>query len=242
MTTLLTLPIDVLEQIVIMTASPSLADMLHLLLTCRILYQSLSVTANPHIYASISRRLFDTPFIRQGVPPDSSIAAECVRRLRLTRRIRRGDQTAQNLLTDLWTAYGLVLEGGSLNASQLSSAGFSGYIEDVVRVYCALTEDEPREAHTRDLAIWLLALTITRGEHLVGRGPGITRTESYSVDDILRMCEEGRERLLEVLRPIVMRKVRYLSLLMMRSHTNTICLSVLFPKTTMPQTVQLHTC
>ena len=105
MTTLLTLPVDILEQIAILTSSPSLTDLLHLILTCRVVYQSLSVTANPHIYASISRRLFDTPFIRQGAPPDSSIAAEFVRRLRFTRRIRRGELTVHTLPVDLWTAY-----------------------------------------------------------------------------------------------------------------------------------------
>lgn len=181
MATIVTLPVDILEQIAILTSSPSLTDLLHLIMTCRVVYQSLSATANPHIYASISRRLFDTPFIRQGAPPDSSIAAEFVRRLRFTRRVRRGELTMQTLPVDLWTAYGLALEGGSLNASHLTSAGFYGYIEKVVKMYCALAEDEPREAPTRDLAIWLLALTITRGEHLAARGPGLTRTESDSL-------------------------------------------------------------
>ncbi|KAF9027838.1 hypothetical protein BDZ89DRAFT_1066563 [Hymenopellis radicata] len=190
MASLATLPTDILEQVGIIASSQSLADLLHLMLTCRTVHDQLSIAYNPHVYASISRQIFDVPFLRQGVPPDSAIAAELIQRLRLFRRIRRGDLSVQALPEALWTAYGLVLEGGSLNASHLAAAGFSAFIEEVLRTYSARTDDRnQREARMacRNLATWLLALTITR-------------------DDIVRMSEEAREELLGILRPLAVDK------------------------------------
>ncbi|KAF9037361.1 hypothetical protein BDZ89DRAFT_1061527 [Hymenopellis radicata] len=161
MASLATLPTDILEQVGIIASSQSLADLLHLMLTCRTVHDQLSIAYNPHVYASISRQIFDVPFLRQGALPEA-----------------------------LWTAYGLVLEGGSLNASHLAAAGFSAFIEEVLRTYSARTDDRnQREARMacRNLATWLLALTITR-------------------DDIVRMSEEAREELLGILRPLAVDK------------------------------------
>lgn len=175
MASLATLPTDILEQVAIIASSQSLVDLLHLMLTCRSVHDQLSIAYNPHVYASISRQIFDVPFLHQGVPPDSAIAAELIQRLRLFRRIRRGDLSVQALPEALWTAYGLVLEGGSLNASHLAAAGFPAFIEEVLRTYSARTDDRnQREARMacRNLATWLLALTITRGEPSIGSGRG----------------------------------------------------------------------
>ncbi|KIY67650.1 hypothetical protein CYLTODRAFT_422365 [Cylindrobasidium torrendii FP15055 ss-10] len=191
MASLTSLPTDVLELIAVLCAS-SLQSLLHLMLAGRTFYLRLSIAANPHIYATICRRLFNVPFISQGVPQSSAVADELFRRLRVLRRIRDSDLTTHSLTQDLWTAFGLVLEGG---AAHLREAGFLQYATTLLRRSLLLPGDVlfldkscgNGSQERVSLLLWLVALTIKR-------------------DDILGMDEERHEKLTDILMPLLLNK------------------------------------
>ncbi|KAK0457120.1 uncharacterized protein EV420DRAFT_540637 [Desarmillaria tabescens] len=184
-----TLPRDVLEHVALLTTSSlslsSLSNILYLLLTSRAIHHQLCIRCNPHLYARIFRAIFDVPFHRSCIPPDSAVAAELSQRFRLIRRIQRSDYSTKALRQDLWTAYGMVLENEGLNVSHLRGVGFLGFLDGLVRK--SITEGTANNdaIECMGLAIWLLALTITRR-------------------DINSRSEASRDELLLLLRPFVL--------------------------------------
>ncbi|KAK0440158.1 hypothetical protein EV421DRAFT_2058573 [Armillaria borealis] len=161
-----TLPRDVLEHVALLTTSSSslssLSNILHLLLSSRTIYHQLCIHCNPHLYAQVFRTIFDVPFHRSCIPPDSALAAELSQRFRLIRRIQRSDYSNKALRQDLWTAYGMVLESEGLNVPHLKSVGLSGFLDGLVRK--SITEGVANNdaIECMGLAFWLLALTMTR--------------------------------------------------------------------------------
>lgn len=186
---LVTLPRDVLEHIARLTTSSSclssLSNILHLLLSSRTIYHQLCMHCNPHLYAQVFRIIFDVPFHRLRIPPDSALAAELSQRFRLIRRIQRCDYSNDVLRQDLWTAYGMVLENEGLNVAHLKSVGLSGFLDGLVRksITEGVANDDAIEC--MGLAIWLLALTMTRRA-------------------INSRSEASRDELLLLLRPFVL--------------------------------------
>ncbi|KAK0237162.1 hypothetical protein EDD85DRAFT_953171 [Armillaria nabsnona] len=184
-----TLPRDVLERVALLTTSSSslssLSNILHLLLSSRTIYHQLCIHYNPHLYAQVFRTIFDVPFHRLRIPPDSALAAELSQRFRLIRRIQRCDYSNKALRQDLWTAYGMILESEGLNVAHLESVGLSGFLDGLVRK--SITEGVANNdaIECKGLATWLLALTMTRR-------------------DINSRSEAPREGLLHLLRPFVL--------------------------------------
>ncbi|SJL11034.1 uncharacterized protein ARMOST_14435 [Armillaria ostoyae] len=184
-----TLPRDVLEHVALLTTSSSslssLSNILHLLLSSRTIYHQLCIHCNPHLYAQVFRTIFDVPFHRSCIPPDSALAAELSQRFRLIRRIQRSDYSNKALRQDLWTAYGMVLESEGLNVPHLKSVGLSGFLDGLVRK--SITEGVANNdaIECMGLAFWLLALTMTRR-------------------DIHSRSEASRDGLLLLLRPFVL--------------------------------------
>ncbi|KAK0200785.1 hypothetical protein DFS33DRAFT_1386707 [Desarmillaria ectypa] len=184
-----TLPRDVLEHVALLTTSSSslssLSNILHLLLSSRTIYHQLCIRCNPHLYARIFRAMFDVSFHRSCLPPDSALAAELSQRFRLIRRIQRSDYSTKALRQDLWTAYGMVLESEDLNVSHLKAVGFSGFLDGLVRKSITEGATNNDAIECMGLAIWLLALTMTRR-------------------DIDSRSEASRDELLLLLRPFVL--------------------------------------
>ncbi|KAK0189492.1 hypothetical protein F5146DRAFT_1051259 [Armillaria mellea] len=184
-----TLPRDVLERVALLTTSSSsllsLTNIRHLLLSSRTIYHQLCMHYNPHLYAQVFRTIFDAPFHHLRIPPDSALTAELSQRFRLIRRIQRCDYSNKALRQDLWTAYGMVLESERLNVAHLKSVGLSGFLDGLVRK--SITEGVANNdaIECMGLAIWLLALTMTRR-------------------DISSRSEASRDGLLLLLRPFVL--------------------------------------
>ena len=160
-------PCDVLLYIALLVPTSSelesLRHLLDLLLTSSTIYHSLSIHSSPHLYANIFRTKFDIVQDLHGQLTDSVLAAECVRRCRLLRRVRRGDLTSENAEQDLWTTLRMIMENNGLNAAQLHAAGFSDFIMPFAKAHlpCDGTTYSP-EYGISALATWLLCFTISQ--------------------------------------------------------------------------------
>ncbi|KAJ7573983.1 hypothetical protein C8J56DRAFT_475965 [Mycena floridula] len=194
--TLQTIPSDVLEHIAFFSFPTSAfeppSDILNLLLTCHLIHDSLSVPSCPQLYAKVFHTRFDidpTRRIADGLT-DSILAAELVQRHRVLRRVRRRDTSQETLVQDLSTALAMILENVYLNQAQLSTAGISVFIVDVVLRYL----EEAKVTVTRcslygqhlNLALWLAALTLSSG-------------------DVKAAPEELRDNILSLLCPFISR-------------------------------------
>lgn len=170
-TSLDTIPDDVLQYIALLTLSSSIfdppVDTLHLLLTSRTMYRSLSVAACPSLYAKGLQVRFDFyPSSGQDRPTTSALAEQFTNCCRLLRRARRRDTSNLDLVEDLWTSLWILLESSGLNEAQLFMAGFSEFITDVMLKY--LKEDGTHQIHPNpphnqraSLYLWLAALTLS---------------------------------------------------------------------------------
>ena len=160
-------PCDILQYIALLVPTSSelesLCHLLNLLLTSSTFYHSLSIHASPHLYASIFRTKFDIVQDLHGQLTDSALAAECVRRCRLLRRVRRGDLASENAEQDLWAALRMIMENNGLNDAQLLAAGFPEFVMPFAKAHLPYggTIHSP-EYEISVLAAWLLCLTISR--------------------------------------------------------------------------------
>jgi hypothetical protein len=175
-----TLPRDILQTIAFLSASPSVfeppTEILLLLLTHPLIYQSLRVSYAPDLYAHIFFTKFDTraPIRRfSGQLRDSAFAAELLARCRLLRRVHRVDFSSAGLKQDLWTALWMFLESDGLNESQLSQVNFSDFILSLARSELA---HEPKShgrldgiSSLKPIIVWLLCLALRRRTYAPSR-------------------------------------------------------------------------
>ena len=168
-----TLPRDILQTIAFLSASTSVfeppIEILHLLLTHPLIYQSLCVPSAPDLYAHIFFTKFDTqaPIRRfSGQLPDSAYAAELLARCRLLRRVHRLDFSSAGLKQDLWTALWIFLESDGLNENQLSQVKFPDFILGLARSELAqepISHGRPDGISSlKPIIVWLLCLALRR--------------------------------------------------------------------------------
>lgn len=168
-----TLPHDILQTIAFFSASTSVfeppIEILHLLLTHPLIYQSLRVSSAPDLYAHIFFTKFDTRAPIRRFPeqlPDSAFAAELLARCRLLRRVHRVDFSSPGLKQDLWTALWMFLESDGLNESQLSQVKFSDFILALARselTHEPISHGRPDGIRSlKPIIVWLLCLALRR--------------------------------------------------------------------------------
>lgn len=118
---------EVLVRIAFFVGTSSLlgppTDLLALVSTSRAVYDVLSFTSNKHLWAEIFTVKFDTEAAARRLSPrwatSQCRAEECKKRLATMKRIRRGTMDELHHLSDLWTAYLMLLESDGRNESQL---------------------------------------------------------------------------------------------------------------------------
>lgn len=179
-------PQEVLEHIAFFAATDDFLGpprgILPLLVLNHALYNVLSVTANPHLYARIFAQKFDvsSTFRRMGVDalPATAMAEELQRRSIALKRLRnRSDSKGtppQHELTELlWTAYLMILESDGKNEQQLRDyahmnqwlrefwfdpAGASGAMHTV-----KIIDRWPENSERFSLALWLFWFLLKPG-------------------------------------------------------------------------------
>ncbi|KAI3604226.1 hypothetical protein WG66_010111 [Moniliophthora roreri] len=164
------IPRDVLEHIAFLVTTFDIFgvpnDLLHLLLTCSTIYHSLSISSAPHLYSRIYQAKYDTGALYHRISAttltDSAVATELVLRSRLLRRVRKRDLTQQGLGQDFGTAMRMTLESDGLNEAHLHSVHFSQYLSTFVRL--ALERDRESRGSTITMALWLLALHLSKAD------------------------------------------------------------------------------
>lgn len=167
-------PNDVLRHIAFHCAFSSTFEpphnFLNLLLTNRRIYNSLSISTCPEVYARLFCSKFDTTALLRRFPSltTSCFASELVQRCRALRRIRRCCISEPDIQADLWTLYLMILESDGLNEMQLLSAGVFQFLVLFIRNrFGNGVSRNPTLFQTSiadSLALWLLWFTISRRE------------------------------------------------------------------------------
>jgi hypothetical protein len=151
-------------------------DLLALISTSRTLYEALAFTANKDLWAKIFKSKFDTAAAgrrlseRWATAP--CLAEEGRKRFAAMKRIRHGVVAEQHQLSDLWTAYIMLLESDGLNESQLIDwANIRPFLYRVI-IYRARTPRERSSLWFSDtegtaLTVWLLWMTASAGKSLL---------------------------------------------------------------------------
>lgn len=117
-----TIPLEVLERIALFVGLEQLTgppkDLVSFCLTCKVIHDSLSLSCNPSLYASLFRFKFDiaAPLRRLGSDHTTvqCLASEMCVRFGAMQRIRRGIGSHKWLLADrehdMWTVVFMMLE------------------------------------------------------------------------------------------------------------------------------------
>jgi len=165
------IPVDVLSQIAFFTVDSTpfcgLGPILQLLLSSPRIYNSLSLSSCPQLYARVFRTRFDlAAHLRRSklhFPTTSNLALELQRRCTVLQRIRRHRIADHSILPDLWTVYLMLLESDGMNESQLHSAGIAQYM--LVLLKCHLGRSGVlRDDTARALAISVACLVWSHSE------------------------------------------------------------------------------
>jgi len=150
-------------------------DLLALLSTSYKLYNALSFTRNKHLWADIFKFKFDTDAAARRLSTRWStskcLAEEGRKRVAAMRRIRHEYSAVaeQHHLSDLWTAYLMLLESDGRNESQLIEwADIRRFLYHVI-IYRARTLQGSSSLWFADtegtaLTVWLLWMTANAGE------------------------------------------------------------------------------
>lgn len=151
------------------------ADLLPLLSTSRTLHDALSFAKNEHLWGRLFAFKFDTKAIsrRHGSRWTTSgcLGQEGRKRFAAMKRIRHGVVAEQHHLSDLWTAYLMMLEDDGNNEAQLVEwANIRHFLYLVVSFRaraplgssCSWFQDTEGTA----LTVWLLWMTANPGELL----------------------------------------------------------------------------
>ncbi|TFK29130.1 hypothetical protein FA15DRAFT_664445 [Coprinopsis marcescibilis] len=165
-----TVPYDVLTQVAFHTAAGSIfgppSSLPSLLLTSRTLYRELNPKACPQLYARLFDRQFDSPtlFTWDSCPATSTtLSDEYIARQRLLRRSRMATWSDESLLRDMRCALRMVIESDGTNEVSLAVDRFPEQLLCLAETYLSDNgENDSREL--KCLIIWLLSLTISRGD------------------------------------------------------------------------------
>lgn len=177
MPSLLTSPPDVLTHIafhlgVLDPLGPP-SDLLPLFLTCRHLYNNISVNNAPHLYRALFRATFDyrAPVRRLGPKAEhtSSVVCQFKKYCEALKVIRRGDISIpiQDMTEVFWDAFFMASENDGRNAEQLKWAGLRPFVDRFVRERLwegrEQTHGWPQESSVNALALWLMWFTMDGG-------------------------------------------------------------------------------
>lgn len=151
-------------------------DLLALISTSRKLYGALAFTANKDLWAKIFRFKFDTAAAKRRLSDrwatSPCLAEEGRKRFAAMKRIRHGVVAEQHQLSDLWTAYIMLLESDGHNESQLIEwSNIRSFLYHVI-IYRARTPRQRSSLWFSDtegtaLTVWLLWMTASAGESLL---------------------------------------------------------------------------
>lgn len=166
------IPLDVLEQIALFTVEPvpliKLDSLLHLILSSRTLFNVLSIRACPGLYSDIFQRAFDLSayYRRTGrrVRTATCLAMDLKRRCGTLRRIRLRHIDDENLLSDLWTIYLMLIECDGLNDMHLHTVRVADWIVGVLER--CLQPGTGFDDQTASLAITVASLALSYGESI----------------------------------------------------------------------------
>ncbi|KAJ2933276.1 hypothetical protein H1R20_g3867, partial [Candolleomyces eurysporus] len=165
-------PYDILLDITILSAAASIcrppAELLSLLLTSQTLYHALNVGSNAHLYARLFQWHFDlSPLLLRSpmtLVNDATLADEYILRQRFLFRSRNSSWDVTSLRSDMWIGLRMLLENNGTNGRQLFAANFP---QELIKL--ALIHIESNDTHSRELKyllVWLLSLTLSKGEYL----------------------------------------------------------------------------
>ena len=112
-----TIPPEILSYIALQLSLPTCEPPTNLLQTCRSIYQTLSPSANPRLYAKIYRACFDTAAAerRVGHLTAAALASELARRVKALKRLSqqvKARDVKHVLDEDLWVIYIMLIENG----------------------------------------------------------------------------------------------------------------------------------
>jgi hypothetical protein len=162
-------PNDILCHIAFHCACSSVLEpphnLLQLLLTNRRIYNSLSISACPEVYARLFAAQFDKTALLRRFPSltTTCFASEFIQRCAVLRRIRRRCISGADVQGDLWTSYLMVLESDGLNEMQLLSADIFQYLVSLLRSHSGRgASEKPSTSVVDSAALWLLWHTISR--------------------------------------------------------------------------------
>jgi hypothetical protein len=165
-------PNDILHHIAFHCAFSSALEpphnLLQLLLTNRRIYNSLSISACPEVYARLFSAKFDETALLRRFPSltTTCFAREFTQRCAVLRRIRRGCISGPDVQGDLWTSYLMILESDGLNEMQLLSAGIFQYLVSLLRHHFGRDASVApvlfQTGVVDAVALWLLWHTISR--------------------------------------------------------------------------------
>lgn len=153
-------------------------NLLSLLLTCRTLYNHLSITNNSALYARIFRHKFDCAAIERRLSSRWTSSLCLARELRsrfLALRhikVKHGNPSLRSDREALWRAYLMLLENDGCNTRQLFEwAGLSDWVLAAValRSFPSSTNTVHSTPHLSDpeglsLAVWLLWMASSKGK------------------------------------------------------------------------------
>ena len=168
---LCTLPAYVLEDIAVYTLDPlgPPKELLSLLLTCRSLYNALSL---PHLYAQIFRFKFDWTSAKRRIGNRANYPSNLAQQLKVYCRtlqaVRSGDIHAATLLDTLWNAFFMMIENDGRNAAQLLNyAGLKAFAKRLVfeRLWEDMRYGWPVQKAANSLALWLYWFSTDAGEY-----------------------------------------------------------------------------
>ncbi|KAG9047166.1 hypothetical protein FS837_002900 [Tulasnella sp. UAMH 9824] len=179
-----TFPPEILQLIALYVATPSTfttdvrKDLVHLHNTSRSLYCALNPRTNPHLYAEIFRRTFDTSALYRRFSPEqlnaTALTHELQRRWKCLSRVRRLSTASgyawtsrqyrkADLLEDLMTMYLMFIESDGENAKVLLRyANIMEYLEQFKQnrlCKMRLRPDMPEESEENALWLWLCWFT-----------------------------------------------------------------------------------
>lgn len=147
-------------------------NLFSLLLTCRALYNHLSIANNSALYARIFRHKFDCKAIERRLSAGWTSAPCLARELRsrfiALQHIKHGNPSLRLDREALWKAYLMLLENDGRNESQLVGwANLPNWILGVVALRSSSTgRSIPHlsDPEGMSLAVWLLWMTSSKGE------------------------------------------------------------------------------
>ncbi|KAG8929120.1 hypothetical protein FRC01_004854 [Tulasnella sp. 417] len=190
-----TLAVELVQLIALHLATPSASttdvrppkDLVPLLCTSRSFYYALNKHTNPHLYAEIFRRTFDTSALYRRFPVSqlsaTALTHELQRRWTCLSRVRRLSTAGghlwtsrkhkkADLLEDLMTMYLMFIESDGGNAKLLLRyANVMGYLDQFKQNRLAnmrLRPDMPEESEENALWLWLCWFTLDYYKCLAG--------------------------------------------------------------------------